>query len=72
MYPTKPIEDKRVSGWALEYTDLPIMDERTLRVQPRTPWRARRSITNRCPDCGRLDPLECGRSVCDYLDSGEG
>ena len=45
MYPTKPIDDKRVSGWTLEYTDLPIMDERTLRV------------TERCPDCAAPRPL---------------
>ena len=60
MYPTKPIDDKRVSGWALEYTDLPIMDERTLR------------LTEHCPDCGRVSPLVCGRPVCDYLDNREG
>ncbi len=29
-------------------------------------------VTERCPDCGRVSPLVCGRPVCDYLDNREG
>ena len=52
MYPTKPIDDKRVSDWALEYTALPIMHERTLRVTERAAAHALAGEAQHCPEGG--------------------
>lgn len=32
LYPVKPLDDKVVSAWTLEYLNMPTLDERTQRI----------------------------------------